>query len=81
MNFMSLLLAHPATTILIVSYVVIGGVNTMPKPGDPFKLYRWLYDWSHVLLNSPAAQHLERQVGVKYLPSLTGTGDRDGVGR
>ena len=80
MNLISLLLTHPATTILVASYVVIGGVNTMPRPGDPFRLYRWLYDWSHVLLNSPAAQHFEQQVGVKYLPPLTGTGDGNGAG-
>jgi len=81
MNFVSLLLAHPATTILVASYIVIGAVNTMPKPGDPLKLYRWLYDWCHVMLNSPAAQHFEQQVGVKNLPSLVGTGDRDGAGQ
>jgi hypothetical protein len=81
MDLISLLLAHPATTIFVASYLVVGGVNTMPKPGDPFKLYQWLYDWSHVLLNSPAAKQFEQQTVVKYLPSLTGTGDRDGTGR
>jgi hypothetical protein len=51
------------------AYVVVGAVNTMPKPPAPGErlekgwAYRWMYDWTHMLLNSPAGQRLEQRIG------------------
>lgn len=52
-----------------LGYVVVAGVNTMPSPGEEFDAYRWLYDWSHLLLNSPGAQRLEQKLGLPSPPT------------
>lgn len=50
--------------LVVGAYVVIAGVNTMPKPGTKFELYPWLYDWAHVLLNSPMVTRFERKMDI-----------------
>lgn len=50
--------------IVIAAYVLIAGVNTMPKPGTAFELYPWIYDWMHVLLNSPMVTRFERKMNI-----------------
>jgi len=58
--------------LVILAYAVIAGVNTMPKPGANKTTtqtkwevgYSWLYDWTHVLLNSPMATRFEQHYNV-----------------
>jgi hypothetical protein len=50
--------------LVIAAYIIIAGVNTMPKPGAKFELYPWVYDWMHVLLNSPMVTRFERKMDI-----------------
>lgn len=50
--------------VFVGGYILIAGVSTMPKPGDKFAVYQWIYDWAHLLLNSPMAMRIESRFQV-----------------
>lgn len=56
--------------LFAAAYIVIAGVNTMPKPGTHkpgeggAEFYAWLYDWAHVLLNSPLVTRFESKLNM-----------------
>ena len=50
--------------VFVGGYILIAGVSTMPKPGDKFAVYQWIYDWAHLLLNSPMAMRIEQRFQV-----------------
>ena len=61
--------------VLAAAYILIAGVNTMPKPGTHkpgegwAEFYAWLYDWAHVLLNSPLVTRFESKLNITPTPS------------
>jgi hypothetical protein len=55
-------------------YSAVAGVNTMPVPGSEMNaqtLYKWFYDWTHCLINSPQVQVIERHFHIEPNGAVT----------
>lgn len=50
--------------LIIVAYVVIASIQSLPKDKKDFSFYDWFYDTSHMLLNTPMAKRVEQRFDV-----------------
>lgn len=50
--------------IVAATYALLGAVNTMPAPDQPWNLRKWFYDWSHLMLQSSPVQRIENKFNM-----------------
>jgi len=78
-HLLNFAVAHWQAIGILSLYALIAAISTMPPPGHKVSFYEWFYDWTHTLINSPAAAKF--RIPVPPAPPEPLKNDAPGAGK